>query len=82
MAYCRFGFDHSDVYVYEHVGGYLTCAGCLFDSKREFTTHSRMRMLDHLYEHRKAGQVVPEGAMDRLADEFRVIGDEVGVEEI
>jgi hypothetical protein len=25
MSYARFGWEDSDVYVYEHVGGYIEC---------------------------------------------------------
>ena len=29
MSYCRFGWGGSDVYVFEHYRGYLTCCGCI-----------------------------------------------------
>lgn len=77
MSYARPGFEGSEVYVYQDTAGFLACSGCLFDVNRNYRTHSRLEMIDHLIAHQKAGQVVPPAALDDLSDELLVYGDEV-----
>lgn len=33
MSYARFGWGGSDVYVFMHVDGYLTCCGCCLQDR-------------------------------------------------
>ncbi len=74
MAFARFG-AHSDVYVYASVSGGYTCCGCsLFDPKDPDSKFSKSfntpeDMIEHLEEHIRAGDRVPEYALTRLMDE-------------
>lgn len=58
MSFVRFGEDGSDVYVYDDVGGYVTCCGCSL-GREDFHTTDLDAMLAHLAEHRAAGHEVP-----------------------
>lgn len=62
MSYCR--FFNSDVYLFEHVGGYAECCGCSLRDNPEFDTP--LLALDHLLEHIEAGDYVPDYAIERL----------------
>jgi hypothetical protein len=68
MSYARFGWEDSDVYVYEHVGGYIECCGCSMappeeDDYFEVTRLNTAReALDHLEKHVKFGDGVPMSA--------------------
>lgn len=73
MAYCRFG-PSSSVYVFEHVGGFLTCCGCRLGDF--FDTTSRSEMIEHLNQHRSAGHTVPQFVLDMLAEDVDLFGDE------
>jgi hypothetical protein len=71
MSYCRFGWDGSDVYVFETGVGQYECCGCrlLFTSDRadeDPTQNTPRGMVKHLRRHRRAGHVVPQYAIDRL----------------
>lgn len=64
MSYCRFGWNGSDVYVYESERG-LTCCGCrLVDGG--FDCATTVEMIAHLAAHRAAGQFVPAHAIESL----------------
>jgi hypothetical protein len=76
MAYARFS-SHSDVYVYEDVGGFLCCMRCDFSETRETRTKSRGEMIEHLEVHRRAGQKVPEDALEELRAEIAKLGDSI-----
>lgn len=46
-----------------------------FTYRPDFTTVSRHKMIEHLMEHRKQGEVVPERAINRLRSEIERLGD-------
>ena len=60
MSYCRFGWDGSDVYVFESSAG-LECCACSLQNT--FTTSLPEEMIKHLAVHRRAGQYVPHNAI-------------------
>jgi hypothetical protein len=109
MSYARFG-DHSDVYVFPHVGGGFECCACGLSKSVEsvFTKgckdhpifgdiepcdkcggkgcehcmmpdntrlNTRSEMIAHLEEHKKAGDEVPEYAIERLKEEIKTKGE-------
>lgn len=61
MSYARFS-DFSDVYVFAHVDGYVSCCGCLLSDNWEH--HSAQDVVDHLIDHVEAGHRVPEALLD------------------
>lgn len=61
MSYCRFGWDGSDVYVFESANG-LACCGCRLHDDG-FLCAEPEEMIAHLVAHRRAGQFVPEHAI-------------------
>lgn len=86
MAFARFGWDGSDVYLYGGVTGpdfddlsthIIVCGGCLllqgedcghpWGEYADFS--SRDKLLAHLREHRAAGHIVPESAIERIMTE-------------
>ena len=71
MSYCRFG-PNSNVYMFESVEGHWECCGCWLVSEYGGRTklQSPQAALDHLLEHRAAGHVVPEYAIDALKEEL------------
>ena len=68
MSYCRFGYDGSEVYVYSGADG-IVCCGCRLDPIEQTTFELHSEMIAHLLEHRKAGHVVPQYAIDTLLEE-------------
>lgn len=70
MSYSRF-WD-SDVYLYYHVNGYLTCACCwLTDNLKSLTFHSTNDIVSHLKEHEAAGhKVSPEVYEELWQDDY------------
>jgi hypothetical protein len=74
VSYSRFGWDHSDVYTFEHVGGGLECCGCaLHPVSVRFTDVAEF--CRHLDEHTAAGHTVPADVIpavlaDHAAGEF------------
>lgn len=67
MSYCRFGWDGSDVYVYDDTSGGTTCCACLLSHSRiNLATHADM--IAHLERHREAGHEVPQYAIDDLRE--------------
>ena len=63
MSYSRFGYERSDVYVFEHVGGWIECCACILNYRDEsspFFFHAKTprEMLAHLEEHKKSGDNV------------------------
>lgn len=77
MSYARFGCDgDSDVYVYQDVGGGWTCCWCKLGPPRSnVNVETRSEMLEHLLDHRAAGQSVPEHAIERLRAEIETVGN-------
>jgi hypothetical protein len=68
MSYCRFGWEGSNVYVYESASG-LECCGCnLLDGG--FTAKEPEEMIAHLGAHRRANQYVPEDAILALWEDI------------
>ena len=57
MSYCRFAWNGSDVYVFEHVDGGYECCGCSIGKQWRFITLEEM--IVHLAEHKRAGHFVP-----------------------
>ena len=72
MAYSRF-FD-SHIYIYPHVAGYITCAGCwlnkdksglsIFPNSVNITNDDEL--IEHLEAHAQAGHSMPEGLLDEI----------------
>lgn len=65
-------FSTSDVYVFEHVGGFIQCCGCWFvdwdaDSFPEFKTPRKA--LEHLYRHSNAGHNIGKADI-RIIEEY------------
>lgn len=64
--------EASDVYMYEHVAGFIVCQECLLGGSIEFSPHNApgrtfkrySEANSHLIEHRKAGHKVPDGALE------------------
>lgn len=75
MSYSRFGWDNSDVYIFEHVGGGIECCGCPLpeDAQTQFTDLAQLE--EHLGAHEAVGHTVPAGVRtgiyaDRRAGEY------------
>lgn len=73
MSYARFGWDGSDVYVYEHVSGFIECCGCnLVEPEDPDFMYGSAQLktarlaLEHLEEHVSAGQTVPADTFERI----------------
>lgn len=64
MSYIRFGEADSSVYVYLTIDGGIECCGCSLSDCYEAGTAEEMA--DHLREHLAAGDVVPEGVIERI----------------
>ncbi|WP_129665747.1 hypothetical protein [Phytoactinopolyspora endophytica] len=58
MAYARFGWGHSDVYVFWCVDGCFTCCMCIRDADPH--TPDAEVMADHLRWHIEQGDNVPD----------------------
>ena len=59
MSYIRFGWEGSQVYVYEHYNGYVQCCGCALGGRSQnFATGAEAAK--HLIDHLEAGHVVPD----------------------
>jgi hypothetical protein len=79
MSYARFGWDSSDVYVFQSVGfsdhpnGWLECCACGLGNDetwgRMFRAFSTQEMLDHLQAHRDVGDSVPQDCIDGLLED-------------
>ena len=64
MSYARFGWEGSDVYVYEDYAGYYTCCWCVLDVDPK--TPSAAIMVEHLREHIVYGHTVPAQTIDAI----------------
>ncbi len=77
MSYARFGWDGSDVYVFEHTGGGIECCGCCLTDPAEDTWFGSMNFktpreaLAHLEEHVAAGHCVPSDTFNRMREEYK-----------
>jgi len=80
MAYARFGKE-SDVYAFEHIGGFFLCECCRIVGRLSsedwpyFETDTRTGMIEHLREHRRAGDRVPDEAFARIEAEIKEYGE-------
>lgn len=73
MAYCRWG--ESDVYIYDDVTYGLYCCLCdLVDQRTRLAGFVAGKdykaMLDHVAEHRRRGDYIPEYVDSRLEEDF------------
>lgn len=67
MSYCRMGVDDSDVYCYEHVGGYFVT----WAEGRTFKSDTIRQTIKLLEELRASGNKVPQYAIDNLTQEMK-----------
>lgn len=74
MSFSRFGWD-SDVYVFEHVGGFIQCCGCnipVNDHQDElfgmYDAKTPREMLAHLDEHEAIGDNVRRARENIIAE--------------
>lgn len=65
MSYCRFG--EADVYVFEHVGGFIVCCMCSL-GEDDFHADTAAAMDDHLRAHVAAGDFVPDDIIGNMAE--------------
>lgn len=69
MSYCRFGWDNSDVYIFQHVQAGLECCGCHLDPKKwDYTDVAEF--LAHLDRHKDVGHVVPKGVRRSIVEDW------------
>lgn len=78
MSYARFGWEGSDVYVFEHAGGFIQCCACFlneiedgeyFPDSANFKTPREA--LVHLDAHVAAGHCVPADTFERMREEYK-----------
>lgn len=73
MSYCRFGWDGSNVYIFENVNGSLECCGCSLDDYR----HGQWNWTDiaeffaHLNEHIARGDTVPPTVIGEITEDWK-----------
>ncbi len=77
MSYARFGWDGSDVYVFEHVGGFIQCCACWLNEVEDgdiFPESTNLKTpreaLAHLEEHVSAGHCVPSKTFEQIREEY------------
>lgn len=78
MSFARFGWDGSDVYIFEHTSGFIQCCGCSLakpsnpDDIFGMTDLKTPReALEHLEVHVKAGDYVPSDAFTKIKKEYK-----------
>ncbi len=75
MSLARRNCDGSDVYIYEHVDGYIECQDCPMGvpysmcDDRQFTDMSSL--IVHIAEHINAGHCVPDYVLPQAYEVFR-----------
>lgn len=76
MSYARFGWDDSDVYVFEHAGGFIQCCACALQPTEEndifpgsVDLNTAREALAHLDQHMAAGHSVPAKTFERIREE-------------
>jgi len=74
MSYARFG-EFSDVYIWGD-GEYLFCDLCKLNDRRVQRFASRREMLEHLFQHRRIGHLIPDFAIERLEYEIDQYSDD------
>lgn len=71
MSYARFGYEDSDVYVYEDCYDGLKCCACSIKSKdsiRHTIENDPLRMIMHLRLHQQIGDTVPLSTFEQLEE--------------
>lgn len=72
MSFAR--FSDSDIYMYEHVGGYIECCGCCLIGEGEndwfVKLNTPREALDHLDSHERAGNDIG-GARRSIEREYK-----------
>jgi hypothetical protein len=63
------GWDGSDLYMFESVGGWVECSGCRFDDPWIVQLNSVEDALAHVRKHREAGHTVVDGLEDSIRAE-------------
>lgn len=73
MSFSRFGWEDSDVYVFEHVGGFIQCCGCWLEPGDKdgwfYDAKTPREMLSHLETHEIQGHNVTH-ARKRILEEY------------
>ena len=76
VSFARFGWEGSDVYVFEHAGGFIQCCGCGITEPEEEDSmwgfanlKTPKEALAHLEEHKKVGDNV-ESAINGITDGY------------
>lgn len=69
MSFSRFGWD-SDVYVFEHVGGFIQCCGCQYGEENFgfYEAKTPREMLAHLDKHEADGDNVKRAKENIIAE--------------
>lgn len=76
MSYARMS-DSSDVYVFEHSGGFIQCCGCSITEPEDYeqvgfaNLDTAREALAHLDEHVALGHKVPQAAFERIREEHK-----------
>lgn len=68
MSYSRFGWDGSNVYVFDDTRGGTTCCWCALHPEigEDFNVATHAEMVDHMREHIAAGHTVPSYVIPEL----------------
>lgn len=76
MSYARFGWEGSDVYIYEHVSGFIECCGCSLVKPEDdyeifgfYHANTAREMLTHIDQHLAKSDTVPTDCIDRIKEE-------------
>ncbi len=77
MAFCRRGAE-SDVYVFEAEENQFICCRCPLRERGDTVTADQAGMVAHLLEHRAAGHMVPEDALEELRAEAAALAASAG----
>jgi hypothetical protein len=80
VSYARFGWDGSDVYVYEHYAGFIECCGCMFcDWEKDVFPQLKTarEALEHLDKHVEAGHCVPADTFEKIRNEYPDLDKEI-----
>ena len=71
MAYCRFSID-SNVYLYFSIRGHYECCACSLNDAKAVEMKTLYEAMQHLNEHVVKGDMVPEYAFERLAEDAAI----------
>jgi hypothetical protein len=72
MRFVQFGPGGSEVYLFEHARGYVTCWSCRLVGHEggSYDTTDLTAMLAHLIDHRAAGHRIPEWLAEDLREHW------------